>query len=98
MALSLCSASHTVAVINTEIKSNLGKKGSIWIACPCHSPSSREARAGPQAGQEPGSRDRSRVYRGMLLTDLLSVASSLSFRVLPRTTCLGILFGLWKTR
>lgn len=41
---------------------------------------------------------KQRGYRGMLLADLLSVASSLSFHVLPRTTCLGILFDLWKTR
>jgi hypothetical protein len=75
---------------NTMTKSNLGRKGFIWLTLSHHCLSLKEVRTGTQTGKEPGGRSWYRGHGGVLLTVLLLLGYSACCFIEPRTTSLGM--------
>lgn len=76
----------TIPVTKHHDQKQAGKKKCVWLTFLHDSSTSKKARTGTEAGQEPGRRSWCRHSGGALFTGLLPMATSASFLIEPRTT------------
>jgi hypothetical protein len=73
-----------IAVINTMIRCNLGRKGFIWLILPCHNPPLREVGAGAQGRNLEEGTEADNTEE--IVTGLFLITYTACFLIPPRAT------------
>lgn len=71
-----------------KIKTDFVGQEFIWLIHPRHNPSTKDAKIGTKAEQEPGSMNCSRDHRGLLFVGFI-IACSVCLLKQCKTTCIG---------